>query len=170
MNKNIFIGCSSSDDLKDIYYEEARKVACTCINKKYDLVFGAYNHGLMKTVYDEYVKAPLNIKGISLKKYKDDLCVDDVILVDNLDVQIREFSKCDKVLYLPGSTGTLLELVYLLNLKVTNEIDTEIIIVNTFGFYDKIINHFNDLYKEGILKTKNLYTAVNTIEELNEIL
>lgn len=170
----VFIASSSYDNIPEIYFEEAKKVANICINKNYDLVFGCRNKGLMGIIYKQYLNTERKITAICMKEYESDIeelqRVDEVKLFNTTIEQMDYFmNETDILIYLPGGYGTLTELSYLINAKVMGIHNKEIIIVNSSNFYDKILEHFNKLFKEGFI-TKKPYIEVSNIDELNNIL
>ena len=68
----LFIGCSSSDKLDKIYYDDCNKYLEELFIEDNDLVFGAYNKGLMNLSYEIAKKYKRNIIGITPKIFIDD--------------------------------------------------------------------------------------------------
>lgn len=174
MSKKVFIGMSSSNSIPQIYFKEAASVVSICVDSKYDLVFGAYNEGLMGVVYKEYLRNPeRKIYAICDKIYEKsliDLHADETIITNNAVEQIEYFMKCDKLIFLPGGYGTLTELLYLITAKVNKKHNKEIIIVNKNHFYDNVLKHFNKMYKEGFVKDIKCFIEIQSIEELKQYL
>ena len=69
----IFIGCSSYDNLNDIYYEESKIIAKKLIRKDFTLVFGGCAHGIMGTIYSEFKSANKEIDAIQTEHYSYEL-------------------------------------------------------------------------------------------------
>ena len=68
----LFIGCSSSNELNKIYYEECQKYFDYLL-KENDLVFGAYNDGLMGLAYKIAKENKRDIYAVATLKNQDSL-------------------------------------------------------------------------------------------------
>ena len=64
---NLFIGCSSRDNIPSKYYDRCKKLLDELFKREYDLVFGACNKGLMGLAYNCALKYNRNI--IFIKGY-----------------------------------------------------------------------------------------------------
>lgn len=171
----VFIGTSSYDTVPFKYFDVTRKVANICATNGYDLVFGCCTKGLMGELYKEYLKyLDRKITAICMKEYEKDINklgrVDEVKTFNSTMEQMNYFMDCDKLIYLPGGYGTLTELIYLVNAKVIGIHNKEIIIVNCYGFYDKILEHFDKLLEEKFITNKSIYKVINEVENLENIL
>ena len=69
INMKLFISCSSQDTIKEEYKEQAKSLA-EILSKDNDLVFGAYNKGLMGLSYDIAKKNNRKVIGICPEVYK----------------------------------------------------------------------------------------------------
>lgn len=52
----IFIGCSSSNNIPSNYRQDCQELLKEIFKRNYDLVYGAYNQGLMNDSYEEALK------------------------------------------------------------------------------------------------------------------
>lgn len=145
----IFISCSSSDEIKE-EYKVVSKYLIEEISKENDLVFGCTDRGLMGICYNTFLNNKRNIYGVCNEKYIDDvknLKLTEIKYVKSFEEANTIFSKIsDLILVLPGSFGTLSELVDLLEEKRTGIHNKEILLFNINGFYDDMINMFNKIY------------------------
>ena len=171
----IFIGCSSSNDINNNYFNECKKLLEKIIPNN-ELVFGAYNNGIMGLAYDIAIKNSSNIIGICNEIYKDDLlklkCNEKVItdtIANRIDILIN---KSDILIFLPGGIGTLAELFTAIDSRRNNELNKPIIIFNIDGFYDKLLTFMNKVYEEKFAKQtdKNTYLVTNDINEIIKII
>ena len=144
----IFISCSSSDEIKD-EYKIVSKYLIEEISKDNDLVFGCANRGLMGISYNAFLNNNRKIYGVCNEMYIDDLKelklneVRHVKCLEESNKLLGELS--DVILILPGSFGTLAELMDLLEEKRTGIHNKEMILFNINGFYDDLINMFNKI-------------------------
>lgn len=145
----IFIGCSSSDELKE-EYKIVTKYLAKEISKNNDLVFGCANRGLMGICYNEFLNNNREIIGICYDMYKDDLeglKLNKVYMVKTLEESTKALlDSSDLIIFLPGAFGTLSEFMYILESKRTKLHNKDIILFNINGFYDELIDMFNKIY------------------------
>lgn len=145
----IFISCSSSEEIKE-EYKVVSKYLIKELSKENDLVFGCADRGLMGICYTTFLNNKRNIYGVCNEKYIDDvkdLKLTEIKYVKSFEEANTIFGKIsDLILVLPGSFGTLSELVDLLEEKRTGIHNKEIILFNINGFYDDMINMFNNIY------------------------
>lgn len=65
---NVFIGCSSKDNLNDDYYNLAMEVSNT-LSKKYDLIYGGFDKGMMGICANTFLKNQKKVIGVTVKAY-----------------------------------------------------------------------------------------------------
>ena len=171
----IFISCSSSDEIKE-EYKIVSKYLIEELSKDNDLVFGCTNRGLMGLCYNSFLKNNRKIYGVCNQIYKDDLKdlkLDDIMYVNSFEEANIIFGEIsDVILVLPGSFGTLSELIDLLEEKRTGIHSKEIILFNINGFYDDLINMFNKIYNNVSNKYdfNSLCKVFTTADEILEYL
>lgn len=169
----VFIGCSSYDDLKDIYYKEAADVAKTLVNKDFSLVFGGCAHGIMGTVYDVFKSNNKEIYAIQTKHYSYEL--------DNLDChkevqestlgQLERFMQLSNIImYLPGGYGTYNEIFYMISEYVNETHHNKIIIYNINNYYDDLKNILNKIKEEKFASLFDFVTIVDNLSDLDHLL
>lgn len=168
---NIFIGCSSSDEIS-VEYKTVTKYLASELSKENDLVFGSCNRGLMGICYREFLNNNRKITGICYEMYKDDLkdlILDEVEIVKSLEESNKMLvDKSDIIIFLPGGYGTLTEFMHTIESKRTNLHNKDIIILNINGFYNGIIDTF-DIINEKISKDydyKFIFKIFSTVDEL----
>lgn len=174
----IFISCSSQDGVNEVYKEGAKNIA-ELLAKDNDLVFGASNKGLMGIVYQEFKKQNRHITGICYEMYKDlldDLELDEVMITKTLGDTIRTLvDNSDAMVFLPGSYGTLAELIVTLELKRTNIHNKPIIIYNNNHYFDGILSNIHTSYLDGCTTTdyddlcQVLHDEESVLSTLNEL-
>ena len=74
------------------------------------------------------------------------------------------------VIALPGSTGTLDELIDILSLKKLGKFTRPVIIVNSFGFYDHLLSLFDKMIEERFMRPEHreLWTVIENPEDIIE--
>ena len=153
---NLFIGCGASTKIDEVYIND-----CSDLIKKIakipevDLVYGAYNRGLMGLCYAEFKKNEKKITGV-ITKYHDDRDGDEVV-GDNKKVTLTTterfdeiYGNSDTILILPGGLGVLAELFSAIEESSIGN-NKKIIVYNCNYFYTPIIRELFHLYEEGFI-------------------
>ena len=169
----IFIGCSSSEEIRD-EYKIVSKYLIEKLSENNDLVFGCANRGLMGICYNSFLNNNRKIYGICNEKYIDEIknikC-SEIKYVKSFEESNNSISELsDLILILPGSFGTLSELIDTLEEKRTNIHNKDIILFNINGFYDDLINMFDKIYNNVSNKYdfNNLCKVFRTADEILE--
>ncbi len=164
----IFVGCSSSNDIPEKYKKDCQKFLEKLL-KDNDLVFGAYDQGIMKVAYNIALKNKRQITGIGAKVYEKD--------IENLDLnkkavestinkrtsKLIEESEC--IIFLPGGTATMQELFTAIETKRSGEIDKPIIIYNSHNYFDEVLKVLDKIYNEKFSVYKDCYHISESIED-----
>ena len=147
----LFIGCASSNDIPEFYLEDC-KILIDKLLKEYDLVYGAYNEGLMGICYESAKRNNNMVYGKCVR-------VDEEYL-SNIDCESKEvfdtimdrtkglLYESDAVVILPGGIGTINELFASIDSKRTGLLNKPIIIYNSHHYYDELLVFLDKLYKE----------------------
>lgn len=165
---DIFIGCSSSNDIPKEYFEDCKKLLEEII-KENNLIFGACNSGLMGLAYNEALKSNKKIVGICPEAYKDDfksLKCDAKVVTKAVSTRTDALIMLsDILLFLPGGIGTIYELFTAIESKRCHEFNKPIIIYNSNGYYDKLLEFLDKMYNEKFsnLKDKNNYLVTEKV-------
>ena len=151
---NLFIGCSASLKIDDKYISDCSELIKMIAKvPNVDLVYGAYNRGLMGLCYSEFKKNNKKILGVITKYHdnEDEDVGDEKIVVDTTTERFDKiFSNSDKVLILPGGLGTYAEMFSAIEeMRIGNK--KKIILYNCDYFYTPIIKELYHLYEEGFI-------------------
>ena len=171
----IFVGASSSENMPKLYIEDCKKLLEELL-KSNDLVFGAYNKGLMGISYEIAKKNKRLVTGICPELYKksiDLLECDDVEITNSIiDSTNKIYKNSDLILFLPGGFGSIYEFFTANYCKICNEIDIPIVLYNSCGYYDKLLAFINDITDKKIISEKETgkFFVANNITEINEYL
>lgn len=157
--KNIFVGMSSSDNVDNSYKKLAYDIGKILSKTDYHLILGGNETGLMKELYLSFTKERQDVRVIIENIFKGDN--------NKYNNQIDFYKNCDILLYLPGGSGTLYELLSSINYKVNYGLDYKIIIYNYNGFYDKLIDYFDFLLEEKF-NVENPFIVVNNTFDLQK--
>lgn len=170
----VFIGCSSRENIPDKYFNDCEKLLDELFKLNNDLVFGAYNKGLMALSYDKAIKYNRKVIGITPKIFVEDLkeldCTKEII-TDTISRRTDELiNESDVLLFLPGGIGTIYELFTAIESKKSGEFNKPIIIYNSNNFFDKLLEFIDVLYNENFsdISVKECYYIVSNVEEVIE--
>ncbi len=171
----IFVGCSSSNNLDEKFYQTTLEIAKTLTEENNELIFGASYNGLMKIIYNEFKTKSKKITGIVSKTYEDDLLnleCDKTIIKENSCERCLELIKnSELIIFLPGGIGTLSEILMAIDMKRNNELKSDIIIFNPNNYFDDIINMINKSIDLNFSNTKdkNSFSVTTTLKEFNTV-
>ena len=172
----IFIGCSSSNDIDKEYLKEAEKLAQLLCDYNCTLMFGSSEDGMMGTIYRVFKKNNCKIISVLPKENYGMLTKVDAtetIYVPQTSDQLKYVvNNGDMTIIMPGSFGSLSELMTSIQCKKLGEHNKKIIIYNMNGFYDKILEQFKDFYnkKFDLYNQKELYEVINDYKEIEKYL
>ncbi len=168
--------CSSANaDIKEEYYKDCEE-ALNYILKYNDLVFGAYDTGLMGLSYKIAKENNRRITGIAPDVYSDSFdrlkCDEEIITMKIMDSTKAMFDVSDAVVILPGGFGTVYEFFAAIQMIVCNESTIPIILYNSCGFYDDLILSIKKMYNTGFASSSNVeyFKIANNVEELKNLL
>ncbi len=167
--------CSASDKLAPVFYSEANLVGRSLA--KYKLIFGGSDLGLMGVVAGEAIKAGGTVKGIITKnldqKESKPEGLSELVICETLAERKQKLiDEGEVILVLPGGIGTLDECVGALAAKQLGEHDKPIIIYNCYDYWSGFLEYLELLFEQRMIlqNLNDLYTVVNTVEKLNEVL
>jgi hypothetical protein len=174
---NICVFCSSSNLLKQIYVDEAFALGRLIGSKKYGLVYGGTNVGLMNEVARSVKLAGGKALGVIPKLISDfgiaASYLDELIITPDMSERkklLRE--KSDAFIALPGGFGTLEEVLEVITLKQLGYHNKPIVFINTNSYYNHLIDQFELSYQDQFAKSdykKLYYFSKNCIDAVNYI-
>ena len=173
---HISIFCGAHEGKNPKYAEAARSVS-ECIAKQgINVVFGGGNVGLMKIISDTALDNGVEVLGISLKSlHALELAnprLKEIVVAETLLDRKDEFmSRSDAFIVLPGGVGSLDELAEIMASNQLGIINKPVGILNTEGYYDHLLEWFNNAVKEGFISSSNLNELLvsDSPEELVEM-
>ena len=173
---NICVFASSSNYLASNYYKDARELGLLIGQNRYNIVYGGSKLGLMYACAGAVKEAGGKIIGIMPERLANMGCAnpedcDEFVLTEGMrerKAKLDELS--DAVIALAGGFGTLEELSELIVQKQLGYNNKPIVILNTDGFYDKLIDFFETIISENFANTESrkLYYIAKTPQEALE--
>ena len=106
------------------------------------------------------VDAPKLLKLVGAGNYR-------FIKVTNEAERLKVIKSCDKVIVLPGGTGTIEELLYCNETARAKEHNAEIYLVNIDGYFDGLLKQISTNMKEGLAKASAIkFYIVKSVSEI----
>ncbi len=169
----ICVYCASSARIDKVYFNAAERLAAAFAKAGVEVVYGGGAAGLMGVLADTMLKHGGKIKGI-LPKFMVDVewehkGVSDMIMTDTMhERKARFLEDVDALVALPGGCGTLEELLEAITLKRLGQFTKPIIILNTKGYFNPLLEMFEKAVKENFMKDIHLdmWKVVNEPEEV----
>lgn len=172
MSKKVCVYSSSSDAIEKIYFDSARQLGKMLAENNHTLIYGGASVGLMgevaKAIHDNggkvigIIPEGLNDKGITYN-LADEL----VVTKDMRERKARMEVESDAFVVLPGGFGTLEEALEILTLKQLSFHNKAVVFINTNGYYDKLIDMFEQIYSNNFAKEeyKKMYHITSDVAE-----
>ena len=174
MIKRVCVFASSSDVLDDIFYKEAQELGEFIGKSGMGLVYGGSSIGMMIAAARGAKNFGSEIIGVMPEKLHNfgvssENC-DKFYLTDTMRERKQKLDELsDAVVALAGGFGTLEELSEMIVQKQLGYNDKPIVILNTKGFYNKLIEFFEEIAKEKFAKTNGeniFYVAKSPLDAI----
>ncbi len=157
---NIVVFCGSSSGTGRIYEEQAFLLGKTLAEADIGLVYGGARVGLMGAVADGALRHGGKVTGVlpyflQTKEIAHE-GLSELIIVDTMHERKTKMNQlCDGIIALPGGFGTLEEFFEMLTWGQLGLHRKPMGLLNTEGFYDKLIALAQHMVDNGFLKTAN---------------
>ena len=168
----ICVFCSSTDGLHQDYVDIAKTTGNLLAQKGHHLVYGGSHLGLMGEVSKNFAEhsdeiteiIPKIFEHVAIKKHN-------CIVTEDFGERLKHMQKLsDAFIVLPGGFGSIHELIDVLVAKQIKLHNKPLVVVNTNGLYNPIIEQVKKIINEGLAPEDNLpfLHEVNTPEEALE--
>lgn len=148
----IFVGCSSSENVDKKYLELGETVGTLIAKNGHNLIFGSSEDGMLGCVYHSVVNNGGKVTAIIPNEYRGwltEVKANKVITTPTATDQLKMLvNSGDATIIMPGSYGTIAELSASIQNKKLGEHNKKIYILNTYGFFDDLINLFDKIYDD----------------------
>ena len=177
MIKNVCVFCSSSNYLNDAYYSDAKELGKLLGQNGYNIVYGGSTLGMMWACACEVKNNGGKIYGVMPKRLVDMGCrtdnCDNFYLAEGMrDRKAKMDEISDAVIAMAGGFGTLEELTEMIVQKQLGYNKKAIVILNTNGFYDKLLEFFDQMINEKFANkfmSESIYIASTPQEAIDYI-
>ena len=151
--KNICVFCSSSDFLDEVYYKDARELGSLMGKNGYNIVYGGSTLGMMWACASEVKNSGGKIFGVMPQRLVDMGCrtdnCDKFYLANGMRDRKQKMDEIsDAVIVMAGGFGTLEEFAEMFVQKQLGYNKKAIVILNTSGFYDKLLEFFSTIVEK----------------------
>lgn len=169
----ICVFASSSSRINNEYNSAASQLGKLLAKEGMEVVFGGGGIGLMGKLADAVIENGGRITGV-IPSFMNEKGwghhgINEMIITSDMGERKRKiFSLSDAVVALPGGVGTLEELTEAITLKQLSLFDGPIIILNTQGFYNSLLDFLDNMVNNHFLRKehKGIWETVNTPEEV----
>jgi len=174
-NLKVCVYCASSRQCDPSYLDAAERLGRHLARHRVTLVYGGGGAGAMARLAEGALSAGGTAIGI-MPRFMVDLewghkQLTEMCIVDDMrERKRRMLDGADAVVALPGGCGTLEELFEAMTLKRVGHYLGPIILVNTRGFYDRVVAALERCIAERFMDTRHrdIWTVVNEPEEVLE--
>ena len=151
--KNICVYSSSSNELDKKYYETAKELGVLMAQEGFNLVYGGGNLGMMGVLAQAVKDFGAKVFGVLPEKLYQigvgDIGCDELHITKCMRTRKEKLDNLsDAVIALAGGFGTLEELSEMIVQKQLGYSDKAIVILNTDGFYDNLLQFFDKIISE----------------------
>lgn len=177
MIRNVCVFASSCNYLDEIYYKEAAELGKLLVLSGYNMVYGGSSLGLMWACAEQVKLNGGKIIGVMPEKLYNmgvytDQCVELTITKGMRERKAMMDELSDAVIALPGGFGTLEELAEMIVQKQLGYNKKAIVLLNTNGFYDKLVEFFDIIIDQKFAHkiSRDLYYVAQTPTEVIDYL
>lgn len=166
----ICVFAASSDAIKEEYKTAAFQLGVALAQKGHTLVFGGGKSGLMGAIAKGFAQEKGYIIGVTPKIFDSEeflFPLDEKIVTNSLvDRKQKMVELADGFVCLPGGIGTYDELFEVLSARQLNYHQKPMILYNTLGYYDALIDFLDQTFEKGFMDEQSLsiYSVCNCPE------
>lgn len=175
--KNITVFCASSPKVKQLYLDEANRLAEELVRANCRIVYGGGAMGLMGVLANKALELNGQVRGIiphfMVEVEWEHKGVSDMVHMNDMAERKKLLVKgSDAIVVLAGGIGTLEELFEVLSLKKLGQITQPVILVNTGGFFDPLIAMLERLVEEQFMRPEHqqLWHEVKSADGISRVI
>lgn len=170
---SIAVYCASSAKVDPSYLAAAKELGEILAKEKIHCIYGAGHIGLMGAMADAILKAKGKITGIIPAFMVDQNWhhkgLEELIVTEGMHERKSKMAQLsDAAVTLPGGCGTLEELMEVITWKQLSLYPKPIIIINTNGYFDPLIQMLEKAVDEKFMRPEHtsLWKVVNSPSEV----
>lgn len=169
----VCIFASSSSKISSEYAGAASHLGSLLANAGMSVVYGGGGIGLMRNLADAVLENHGSITGVipafMMEAGWDHSGVTDMIVTNDMGERKKQmFALANAIVALPGGIGTLEELTEAITLKQLGLFRGQVIILNTLGFYNSLIDFLDHMIEGNFLRLehRDIWQIASTPEEV----
>jgi len=174
---NIAVFCSSSNHIAEHYKQSAFHLGELVADSGNTLLFGGATGGLMDAVAEGARNKNGKIIGVIPQpiiqmKRQSTLCTELIVVETMSERKEKMKTLSDVFIVLPGSYGTLDEMLDIIASGIVGEHKKPLILVNEDGFYDHFLNQINYMRSECFIPAEEKYKplVVRNVDHCMELI
>lgn len=175
--ETVAVYCASSNQLKEDYYREARRLGNLLAEAGIRVVYGDGGIGLMGALADGVLNKGGEIVGVipqfMVDEHWNNPRSSRTIVTNTMHERKAMMEKIsDGMIALPGGIGTTEELFECLTWKQLGLHTKPVVLLNIDGWFDTIIKLIDEMVEAHFLRDihKNMFVVVNTADEVIDAL
>lgn len=154
--QNICVYCASSSSIRKSYFDAAEKLGKILAENKKRLIYGGGHRGLMGKIADTVLSFGGEVTGVipgfMCEVEWNHTGLTELIMVESMHERKEMMARmADAVIALPGGCGTMEELLEVITWKRLGIFTKPIIICNTDGYFDPLIEMLNRSVDENFM-------------------
>ena len=174
---SVTLFCGSADGKNIKYQQVAAEFGSQCAQKDITLYYGGAKLGLMRAAADAAMSHGGKVIGIVPTIFTHDVVVaeniTELISVSSMSERKQTMERLsDAFVALPGAFGTMDELFEILTDAQLGLHHKPIVILNTLGYYDLLIQQLQKFEEEGFLRPfhRELLRVAQTVDDVFQLL
>ncbi len=172
--KSVTVYAASSQALEPIYIDAAERLGRTLGSAGLRIIYGGGSTGLMGAMADGALSEGAEVLGIIpeflTRVERGHQGLRDLEVVSDMRVRkARMLDQADAVVALPGGCGTFEELFEAMTLKRLGQFLGPIVLINTEGYYDRLLDFLGHSVKERFMNHTHL-DMWQTVEQPEDVL
>lgn len=173
----ICVYSASSPEVNECYLKTAKKIGMLFGKHQIELIYGAGKVGLMGAMADAVLERGGKVTGIipsfMIEQNWHHTQLTQLVEVESMHARKQKMAALsDGVVALPGGCGTLEELLEIITWKQLGLYNKPIVIVNTNGFYNPLIEMLDKAIDEKFMHPdhKKMWSIVEHIAQVIDLL
>jgi hypothetical protein len=174
---NVAVFCASADGINPLYRAVAVELGEAIAKRNLGLVYGGAKVGLMQAVADAALAHGGRVVGVIPEVLVNFEVahhgISELHITSNMHTRKALMGeRSDAFITLPGGYGTFEELFEVLAWQTIGIHSKPVVLINTNGFYDKMLTFLDHCLAEGMTsrKKRDILLVANTVEEVFPLL
>ena len=148
--------CGSKSGLNELFIQHAKKIGEILAKNNIEIVYGGGKVGLMGAVANTALANGGKVTGVIPQVLVDwehqHTGITELKVVSDMHTRKKMmYELADFAIILPGGNGTLDELFEMITWNTLKIHEKKIVIMNSAGYYNKLIEHIQQMHAEGFL-------------------